>query len=59
MCDQTNPYNLGDKVWVLLLNHVWWPGIVVDKSTTPESYQEFIKKKKIICVVGFLSEASM
>lgn len=58
MCDQTIPYKIGDLVWVYLLDRVWWPGVVVEASNTPESYQEFIKKKKLIAVVHFPNDGS-
>jgi len=54
MCDQTMPYTVGSFVWCKILNRVWWPGQVVDRSTVPNDFNEYtIKKKNPIAIVYF------
>ncbi|VVC28870.1 PWWP domain [Cinara cedri] len=54
MCDQTIPYSPGTLVWVKTYNRLWWPGRVVDPTSTPQDLQNFIKRKKNpIAVVHF------
>lgn len=49
------PYTPGTLVWMKVYNRIWWPGKVVDPSTTPQELQDYVlrKKKNYIAVVYF------
>lgn len=59
MCDQTNPYKPGDRVWAHLNCRAWWPGTVVLPSDTPPEFQDFINMKKPIVIVQFATDKKL
>jgi len=49
-----NPtFEIGTKVWVNVLNLIWWPGTVVDPLTIPQELLDYVKNVVHITVVNF------
>lgn len=42
----TQSFTPGTLVWMKVFNRIWWPGQVVDPTTSPQEMQDFMHRKK-------------
>lgn len=48
-------YDPGTRVWVKLVNRVWWPGEVVDPTDLPGEVRDYMRIKRDPIAVTFFN----